>query len=104
LAESHKLNPWPLDEGPRPKSGKSTKKTPCTIFVVKKIVFKQKKKKKKKKLKKRTHDLKDQDAKARVQIKGFNLLKMGPNWFLGIWLDLGTPSKVGLRQVPVELS
>jgi len=23
LAESHKLDPWPLDEGPRPKSGKS---------------------------------------------------------------------------------
>jgi len=61
-------------------------------------------KKKKKELKRRTHDLKDQDVKARVQIKGFNLLKMGPNWFLGIWLDLGTPSKVGLRQVPVELS
>ncbi len=23
LAQSHKLDPWPLDEGPRPKSGKS---------------------------------------------------------------------------------
>jgi hypothetical protein len=32
LAESHKLNPWSLDEGPRPKSGKSRLKTYMTSF------------------------------------------------------------------------
>jgi len=33
LVESHKLDPWPLDEGPRPKSGKSKPNLHGTIFL-----------------------------------------------------------------------
>jgi len=37
LDESHKLDPWPLDEGPRPKSGKSMQNLHDTIFKGKSI-------------------------------------------------------------------
>jgi len=35
--KSHKLDPWPLDEGPRPKSGKSRLNLDGTIFEGKSI-------------------------------------------------------------------
>jgi len=35
--ESHKLDPWPLDEGPRPKSGKSRLNLHGTILEGKSI-------------------------------------------------------------------
>ncbi len=37
LAESHKLDPWPLDEDPRPKSGKSRLNLHGTILKGKSI-------------------------------------------------------------------
>jgi hypothetical protein len=37
LDESHKLDPWCLDEGPRPRSGKSRKNLHGTIFEGKSI-------------------------------------------------------------------
>jgi hypothetical protein len=42
LDESHKLNPWPLDEGPRPKSGKSRLNLHGTILEGKSIDLEQK--------------------------------------------------------------
>jgi hypothetical protein len=41
----------------------------------------------KKEIKRRAHDLKNQDASwgpNQVPTQGFNLLQMNPNWFLGI--------------------
>jgi len=37
LDESHKLNPWPLDESPRPKSGKFRLNFHGTILEAKSI-------------------------------------------------------------------
>jgi hypothetical protein len=37
LAKSHKLDPWPSDEGPRPKSGKSRLNLHGTILKGKSI-------------------------------------------------------------------
>jgi len=66
LAESHsKLDPWPLDEGPRPKSGKSWLHLHGTILEGKSIGshrHTKKKEKKRKKLSKRAHDLENQDV------------------------------------------
>jgi len=59
LDESHNLDPWLLDEGPRPKNGKSRLNLHGTILEGKSIGSDQKKKKK---LKRRVHDLKNQDA------------------------------------------
>jgi len=42
LDECHKLNPWPLDEGPRPKSGKSRLNLHGTILEGKSIGLDQK--------------------------------------------------------------
>ncbi len=62
------MDPWPLDEGPRPKSGKSWLNLHGTIFEGKSIGSHQKKKKKKKKIgkkkrvSKRAHDLETQDV------------------------------------------
>jgi hypothetical protein len=55
------LDPWHLDEGPIPKSGKLRLNLHGTNLEGKSIGFKPKKKKKKT-LKKRAHDLKNQDA------------------------------------------
>jgi hypothetical protein len=44
LAESHKLDPWPLDEGPRPKSGKLRLNLHGTISEGKSIGLGQKRK------------------------------------------------------------
>jgi hypothetical protein len=54
LAENCKLDPWPLDEGPRPKSGKSRLNLRGTILEGKSNGPKQKEK--------RADDLKMQDA------------------------------------------
>ncbi len=54
-SESTKLDPWPLDEGPRPKSGKSRLNLHGTILEGKSIGLDPQKK-----LKKRAHDLKNQ--------------------------------------------
>jgi hypothetical protein len=46
-------------------------------------------------LKRRAHDLKNQDARVgspHSPTQGFNLLQMSPNWFLGI-LDTGPYKK-----------
>jgi hypothetical protein len=56
LDESHKLDRWPLDEGPRPKNGKSMLNQHGTILEGKSLglyFFK--------KLKQRVHDLKNED-------------------------------------------
>jgi hypothetical protein len=45
LAESHKLDPTPLDEGPRPKSGKSRLNLNSTVSEGKSTVLKRKEKK-----------------------------------------------------------
>jgi len=47
LDESHKLDPWPLDEGERPKSGKIEAKPTWHHFGVKINRFEPKKKRKK---------------------------------------------------------
>ncbi len=59
LNESHKLDPWSLDEGPCPKSDKSRLNLHDTILEGKSIGLDPKKKKK---LKWKAHDLKNQDA------------------------------------------
>jgi hypothetical protein len=46
LDESHKLNPRPLDEGPRPKSGKSRLNLNSTVSEGKSTVLKKKNPKK----------------------------------------------------------
>jgi hypothetical protein len=43
-SRSHKLNPWSLDEGPRPKSGKSSLNIHDVILEVKSIGLDQKRK------------------------------------------------------------
>jgi hypothetical protein len=58
LDESHKLDPWPLNENPRPKNGKSRLNLHGTILESKSISSN----KKFKKLKKATYDLKSQVA------------------------------------------
>jgi hypothetical protein len=50
LDESHKLDPWPLDEGPRPKSGKLRLNLHGIILQGKSIGSNQKKEKEKKRL------------------------------------------------------
>jgi hypothetical protein len=57
LDESHKLDPQPLDEGPRPKNGKSTLNLHGTILGGNSIGSNPKKE-----LKRRAHDLKNQGA------------------------------------------
>jgi hypothetical protein len=58
LAENCKLDPRPLDEGPRPKSGKSRLKLHGTILEGESIGPNQKEKR----ARRRAHDLKMQDA------------------------------------------
>jgi len=57
IAESHKLDPGPLDEGPRPKSGKLRLNPHGTILEGKSIVSDPKKR-----APRRAHDLENQDA------------------------------------------
>jgi hypothetical protein len=57
LDESHKLDPWPLDQGPRPKSGKSRLNLYAIILERKSIGSPKQTKKQKK-----AQDLKNQDA------------------------------------------
>jgi hypothetical protein len=57
LDESHKLDSHPLDEGPRPKSGKSRLNLHVTILKEKSIGSNSKNKKE---LEKIAHDLKNQ--------------------------------------------
>jgi hypothetical protein len=45
LNEKHKLDPWPLNEGSRPRSDKSRVNLHGTIFVVKSIGLNPKKEK-----------------------------------------------------------
>jgi hypothetical protein len=68
LDESHKLDPRPFDEGPRPKSGKLRLNLHGIILEGKSIGSNQKRKRKRK-VKMIAHDLKNQDA-TRVQGKG----------------------------------
>jgi hypothetical protein len=58
MDESHKLDPWHLDEGPRPKSDKLRLNLNDIIWMENELVQTTKKKK----LKRRAHDLKNQDA------------------------------------------
>jgi hypothetical protein len=60
LDESHKLNPQPLGEGPRPKGGKSRPNLHGTILEGKSIGSKFKPKKKE--LERRAHDFKNKEA------------------------------------------
>jgi hypothetical protein len=63
LDESHNLDPHPLDEGSRPKSGKLRLNWHGPILEGKSIGSNLKKKRKKKgELKRRAHDLKSQVA------------------------------------------
>jgi hypothetical protein len=58
LAEAHILDPWPLDEGPKPKSGKSRLNLYMAPFYREyQLVWTQKKE-----LVRRAHDLENQDA------------------------------------------
>jgi hypothetical protein len=68
------LDPQPLHEDPRPKSGKSRLNLSGTILEEKSFGSDQKEIK----LKRRAHDLKNQDA-SYSQTQGFNLLQMSPN-------------------------
>jgi hypothetical protein len=58
--ECPKLDSWPLDVGPRPKSGESTLNLHGTILKGKSIGLNQKTNKKE--LERRAQDLKNQDA------------------------------------------
>jgi hypothetical protein len=83
LAESHKLDPHPLDESPRPESGKSRLNRHGTILDGKSDGLNQNKKG----ANWRAHDLKNQDTRqgpGQGPTQGINLLQMTPNWFLGI--------------------
>jgi len=60
LDESHKLNPWPLDESPRPKIGKSRLNLHGTILEGNSLDSKFEPKKQR--LKRRAHVSKNQDA------------------------------------------
>jgi hypothetical protein len=62
LAKSHKLDPLPLFEGLRPKSGKSRLNLHGTIWEAKSIGLNKKKRALKKKKKERAHDLKNQEV------------------------------------------
>jgi hypothetical protein len=57
LAESHKLDPWPLDESQRPKSGKLGLNLHGSILEGKSIDLNNRKE-----LKRKAHDFKNQDA------------------------------------------
>ncbi len=74
-----KLDPWPLDEGPRPKSGKSRLNLHGSILDRKSINSDQKKELK--------GDLMIQRTKMQARVHGKDSIrfKQGPNWFLGIW-------------------
>jgi hypothetical protein len=77
------LDPWHLDEGPISKSNKLRLNLHGTILEGKSIGLNPPKKNT---LKKRAHDLKNQDAsQVRCLIKDSILLQMSPNWFLRIW-------------------
>jgi hypothetical protein len=81
LGESHKLDPWPLDEGPRPKSGKSRLNLHDTNFG-RKINWFETPKEKELKRERAHHHLKKQDASEGPMegpTQGFNLLHMSPN-------------------------
>ncbi len=85
LAESHKLNPWLLDDDPRPKSGKLKLNLYGSSLEGNRFV-----QTKRKSSKERAHDLENQDAHEAPPprhgpTQGFNLLQISPNWFLGIW-------------------
>jgi hypothetical protein len=62
LDESHKSDPWLLDECPRPKSDKSRLNLHCSILEGNSVGSDQEKE-----LKRRAHDLKYQKMQARVQ-------------------------------------
>jgi len=63
LADSHKLDPWSLDEDLRPKSGKPRLNLHDTILEGKSIGYETKEKKKKEKKAERiAHDLENQGA------------------------------------------
>jgi len=67
LAESHKLDPWPLDEGSRPKSGKLRLNLYDTILEGKSIDSGQKQR-----VQRRDYDLENQDAsqvQGRIRLK-----------------------------------
>jgi hypothetical protein len=79
LDESHKLDPWPLDEGPRPKRWQIQAKSTWHHFGEKINPFKPKKKKK---LKMRARDLKNQHTSygpRQGPTQGLNLLQTSPN-------------------------
>jgi hypothetical protein len=100
--ESHKLNPWwwwPLDEGPRPKSGKSRLNLHDTNLEGKSIGShpKRKSSKGKSSCKPRCK----LGSKARFKLKDSILLQTSPNCFLGIW-TLDPQSEAGLRGLTQE--
>jgi hypothetical protein len=69
------LDPQPLHEDPRPKSGKSRRLNLSGTILEEKSVGSDQREIK---LKSRAHDLKNQDA-SYGQTQGFNLLQMSPN-------------------------
>ncbi len=81
--ESFKWVPWPLDEGPRPKSGKLRLNLHGTYFGGKINWLRPKNS-----AKKRAPDLENQESGLGPwysPTQGFNLLQVSPNWFLGNW-------------------
>jgi hypothetical protein len=98
--ESHKLNPWwwPLDEGPRPKSGKSRLNLHDTNLEGKSIGLDPKRKSSKGEL---MWTKMQARVQCKVQLNGSILLQMSPNCFLEIW-TLDPQSEVGLRGLTQE--
>ncbi len=79
LNESHKLDPWPLDEDSTSKGGKSR----LNLNGLKSIGWNPKEELRR--------ELMIWRAKLHTRVwgqgptQGFNLLQMSPNWFLGVW-------------------
>jgi hypothetical protein len=83
LVESFKLVPRPLDEGPRPKSGKLRLNLHGICFGGKINWFGPKNS-----AKRRAPDLENQESGWGLRCsptQGFNLCQVSPNWFLGNW-------------------
>jgi hypothetical protein len=84
LVESHKLDPPPLDEGPRLKNGKLRLNLHRILSTENQLVHTPKKIG----AQRRAHDLENKRCKLGSTRHGstqqFNLLQMSPNWFLGI--------------------
>jgi hypothetical protein len=98
---SHKLNPWwwPLDEGPRPKSGKSRLNLHRHKFGGKFDCFRPKKKELQRRSSWQPRCKLGSNARSNSRIQF--CFKRAPNCFRGIW-TLDPQSEVGLRGLTQE--